>query len=203
MDADDWLNGAHPLDMLEEALSIATPKRMRLFAAEVCRAIGQEEACRQLIAWAEGHAAADALDQVRQQNWPWRPSGPRYNPRRVPRQSQVLNIVTAAATNDDRNAAWGAAAAAFPMLQQDLIPLIQCLFADPVRPVAFDPAWRTSTAVELARQMYESRGFANMPILADSLQDAGCANEDVLTHCRGPGPHVRGCWVVDLVLGKS
>ena len=41
-----------------------------------------------------------------------------------------------------------------------------------------------------------------MPILADALQDAGCTNEDVLTHCRGDGPHVRGCWVVDLLLGK-
>ena len=42
-----------------------------------------------------------------------------------------------------------------------------------------------------------------MPILADALQDAGCDNDDILTHCRGEGPHVRGCWVVDLVLGKE
>jgi hypothetical protein len=42
-----------------------------------------------------------------------------------------------------------------------------------------------------------------MPILADALQDAGCVNDDVLNHCRGPGPHLRGCWVVDLVLGKE
>jgi hypothetical protein len=81
--------------------------------------------------------------------------------------------------------------------------LVREIFGNPFRAVAFDPAWRTSTAVELARQMYESRDFANMPILADALQDAGCENEDVLTHCRGPGPHARGCWVVDLVLGKS
>jgi hypothetical protein len=51
--------------------------------------------------------------------------------------------------------------------------------------------------------MYESRHFSPMPILADALQDAGCDNPDVLDHCRGPGPHVRGCWVVDLVLGKG
>ena len=66
-----------------------------------------------------------------------------------------------------------------------------------------DPLWRTDTAVALARKMYESRDFGAMPILADALQDAGCDNDDILNHCRGPGPHVRGCWVVDLVLGKE
>jgi hypothetical protein len=76
------------------------------------------------------------------------------------------------------------------------------LFGNPFRPAAFDPAWHTDTVVALARQMYESRDFGAMPILADALQDAGCASDDILTHCRGAGPHVRGCWVVDLVLGK-
>jgi GAF domain-containing protein len=89
-----------------------------------------------------------------------------------------------------------AASTAFP-------PLIRDLFGNPFRPVAFDPAWRTSTAVALASQMYESRDFAAMPILADALQDAGCEDADVLNHCRSDGPHVRGCWVVDLVLGKA
>jgi hypothetical protein len=76
------------------------------------------------------------------------------------------------------------------------------IFGNPFRPVAIDPAWRTSTAVALAGQMYESRDFGAIPILADALQDAECDHEEVLNHCRGPGPHVRGCWVVDLVLGK-
>jgi len=71
------------------------------------------------------------------------------------------------------------------------------------RSVAFSSAWRTDTALLLARQMYESRDFSLMPILADALQDAGCDNADILNHCRGPGPHVRGCWVVDLVLNKE
>jgi hypothetical protein len=51
--------------------------------------------------------------------------------------------------------------------------------------------------------MYDSREFSAMPILADALQDAGCDSHDILDHCRGPGPHVRGCWVVDLVLAKE
>jgi len=51
--------------------------------------------------------------------------------------------------------------------------------------------------------MYDAREFSAMPILADALQDAGCDSDDVLNHCRGDGPHVRGCWVVDLVMGKE
>jgi hypothetical protein len=81
--------------------------------------------------------------------------------------------------------------------------IIRDIFGNPFRPVTFDPDWRTSTAVALAQQMYDSRDFSAMPILADALQDAGCENAEILNHCRGPGPHVRGCWVVDLVLGKQ
>ena len=77
------------------------------------------------------------------------------------------------------------------------------VFGNPFRPVAVDPAWRTDTALSLARGMYESRDFSAMPILADALQDAGCDNPDVLDHCRdAAATHVRGCWVVDLVLEK-
>ena len=65
-------------------------------------------------------------------------------------------------------------------------------------------SWRTSTVVALAKGIYQDRAFDRMPILADALQDAGCTNEDILQHCRDPKQvHVRGCWVVDLVLGKS
>lgn len=77
------------------------------------------------------------------------------------------------------------------------------IFPNPFRPVAFDPAWRTATAAGLARTMYKSRDFGAMPILADVLEEAGCDSPDILTHCRGDGPHVRGCWVVDMVLGKA
>jgi hypothetical protein len=98
------------------------------------------------------------------------------------------NLVTAVAVADEE------------LAQADLV---RDIFGNPFRPVAIDPAWRTETVLALARGIYEERAFDRMPILADALQDAGCTNEDVLGHCRGPGPHVRGCWVVDLVLGKS
>ena len=87
--------------------------------------------------------------------------------------------------------------------EQTQFELLRDVFGNPFRPVAFDPSWRTSTVVALAQQMYDSRGFSPMPVLADALQDAGCDNEAILAHCSEPGPHVRGCWVVDLILGKS
>ncbi len=77
------------------------------------------------------------------------------------------------------------------------------IFGNPFRPVTFDPAWRSSTAVGVAETIYADRTFDNLPILADALQDAGCDHPDILSHLRGPGPHVRGCWALDLVLGKE
>ena len=84
-----------------------------------------------------------------------------------------------------------------------LANLLREVLGNPFRPVSVDPAWLTSTVVTLANGIYEQRAFDRMPILADALQDAGCENADILDHCRGSGPHVRGCWVVDLLLGKS
>jgi hypothetical protein len=77
------------------------------------------------------------------------------------------------------------------------------IFGNPFRPVVLDPRWQTSTVLDLARLIYEERAFDRLPILADALMDAGCDNDDILAHCRGNGPHVRGCWVIDLILGKQ
>ena len=81
--------------------------------------------------------------------------------------------------------------------------LLRETFGNPFRPATVDPEWRTSDVLALGRGIYEDRAFERMPILADALMDAGCADEQVLAHCRSEGPHVRGCWVVDLVLGKE
>ena len=74
---------------------------------------------------------------------------------------------------------------------------------NPFRLVTVEPGWRTHDVLGVAQAVYEDRAFDRMPLLADALMDAGCDDEQVLTHCRNAGPHVRGCWVVDLVLGKS
>src|SRR5262249_21006964 len=73
----------------------------------------------------------------------------------------------------------------------------------PFRPVAVDPAWRTSGVLLLAKGISGERASDRLPILAAGIQDAGCDTDDILAHLRGPGPHVRGCWALDLVLGKE
>jgi hypothetical protein len=81
--------------------------------------------------------------------------------------------------------------------------LLRDLFGNPFRPAALDRRWRTADVVGLARAIYADRAFERLPVLADALMDAGCADEAVLTHCRSEGPHARGCWVVDLILGMG
>lgn len=77
------------------------------------------------------------------------------------------------------------------------------IFGNPFRPVNADPFWLSSAVVALVEWIYQDRAFDRLSILADALQDAGCDNEDVLNHCRGDGPHVRGCWVVDILTGRE
>lgn len=81
--------------------------------------------------------------------------------------------------------------------------LLRDIFGNPFRPVTADPAWLTSTVVSLALAIYDERALDRLPILADALEDAGCDHADILDHCRGPGPHARGCFVVDLLLKKE
>ena len=80
--------------------------------------------------------------------------------------------------------------------------LLRCIFGNPFRPVALDPRWGTETAVALASGIYTDRSFDRLPILADALEDAGCDAVELLAHLRGPGPHARGCWPLDLLLGR-
>ncbi|WP_439621470.1 hypothetical protein [Gemmata sp.] len=119
--------------------------------------------------------------------------------------SGTANDVASYAVGDgwesETKAAWFAARDAERLI---LAAITRCAVGPlPFRTVSFFAEWRTSTVVAIAQQMYDSRDFSVMPILADALQDAGCDNDDILDHCRGPGPHVRGCWVADLVLGKA
>jgi hypothetical protein len=81
--------------------------------------------------------------------------------------------------------------------------LIIDIVGPPSRPSVVDGNWLTFTVTALATGIYADRAFDRLPILADALQDAGCDNADILDHCRGPGPHVRGCWCVDLLLSTE
>jgi hypothetical protein len=85
--------------------------------------------------------------------------------------------------------------------------LVRDIFGNPFRPITPEPAWRTPAVVSLATAAYEERLLPagtldadRLAVLADALEEAGCDNADILSHLRGPGPHVRGCWVVDQLL---
>jgi hypothetical protein len=101
-----------------------------------------------------------------------------------------------------------------PLIERPhLLRLLHDIFGNPFRPVAVDPlclAWNEAVVVQLAQAAYEERHMSEgtldntrLLILADALEEAGCTDADILGHLRGPGPHVRGCWVVDLCLGKA
>jgi hypothetical protein len=85
-------------------------------------------------------------------------------------------------------------------------PLVRDTFGNPFRPVTLDPAWlrwKDGAIAKIAQSVYDDRRFSDLPILADALEDAGGTDRAVLEHCRAGGEHVRGCWVVDWLLGKT
>jgi hypothetical protein len=210
----EWLACEDPRPMLELLTENASDRKLKLFATASFRHITdllpdseQQRAIEMLEQMAEGTATKEA-----------RSTAIRDAHSAIPPEDWVddgvpadhlhfvaLILYRALASSDAAGHAVHAArgredGAAERRVQSRLI---RDLFGNPFRPVTVDTEWLTSTVIALAQQMYDSRDFSAMPILADALQDAGCENADILTHCRGPGPHVRGCWVVDLVLGKE
>ena len=85
----------------------------------------------------------------------------------------------------------------------EICEMFRDIFGNPFLALEINPAWQTATVASLAETIYEDRAFDRMPILGDALEEAGCTNAEIMAHCRGAGPHVRGCWVVDLLLGKE
>jgi hypothetical protein len=80
--------------------------------------------------------------------------------------------------------------------------LLRCVFGNPFRPASVDAAalrWNDGVAIKIATHIYDARDFNRLYELADCLEDAGCTDGGLLAHLRSPGPHVRGCWAVDLV----
>ncbi len=110
-----------------------------------------------------------------------------------------------------RNAAWGVADPTQERVQQ--VALLRDLFGNPFRPVQLDPSlrtWNDATLPRLARAIYGDRLLPEgtfdpqrLAVLGDALEAAGCSDPAILGHLRGEGPHVRGCWVVDLLLNKT
>jgi hypothetical protein len=94
--------------------------------------------------------------------------------------------------------------------QAEQCKVLRDIIGNPYRPVSISPAWQTPQVVALAQATYDERELpsghldaARLAVLADALEDAGCSNADILGHLRGPGPHVRGCFPIDLILGRG
>jgi hypothetical protein len=212
MTEEGWLTGNTLLPLLRYALGTNQYRRLRLLACACARQCGADlvsDSARLAIDASEQYAdrLISRYDLKQSQNRVWALFA---EPGWTPEGRELIRRAAWAADHRPKTAldhvafpAPGEGGGEVYQVAIQRCALVRDIFGNPFRPVAFDPAWRTSTAVGLARQMYDAREFSAMPILADALQDAGCESAEVLGHCRGPGPHVRGCWVVDLVLGKA
>jgi hypothetical protein len=215
MTEDQWLAATDPTPMMELLWSGVSDRRLRLLAVACCRV---------MIAGANEPAASRAVEASEQ----FADGLLSEHELRAARQVVIdtwnrLHETGEATPTFLRNVALGAAyqvsrpsprkvVQEIGMLcrrqvggvpSEYLIRILRDVLGNPFRPMPVNPGWLTSTVRTLAEGIYADRAFDRLPILADALQDAGCGSADVLGHCRGDGPHVRGCWVVDLVLGKQ
>ena len=223
-----WLSRTDPKSMLRFLSGRTGGRKLRLFACACCRRIWpalSDERCRRAVAIREGYedglasesdlaAAQDAARAARRElRYPLRgvvdagslpESAPAWAAgaasNAVNGNYHPIPYLAARAAACLSNAPWQGAVAAET---RALCPILRDIVGNPFRPLLADPVWLTSTVVALAGAVYHDRAFDRLPILADALEDAGCDSDDILSHCRADGPHVRGCWVVDLLLGKS
>jgi len=226
-----WLAAADAAAMLEFVRDRMSARKLRLFTASCCRLFWDhlnldepQAAIETSERYADGQATDKELGKARNaaHNAAWfaryyseREPGPGEDPirrrvfsERLGRASEEvlrrLYFVAFMANTDQR-----LRADAMPILTSDPLlariapALLRDVFGNPFRVVTADPAWLTSTVLALANGVYEEWAFDRMPILADALQEAGCDNDEILNHCRSPGQHVRGCWAIDLLLGKT
>jgi hypothetical protein len=219
----EWRAEVLPRPMLEFVESQTTDRKRRLFAVACCRQVWTSlpgEMSRQAVDVAERFADGQASEaELAEANRNIEPitsaySGHIYaNPAHYATSNPVDTVFAtlnaSELVTDDRmgeyetheeEIVWKEAAAKVDEIHS---LIVRDIFGNPFRPIAVDQSWRTSTVVTLAEGIYQERAFDRLPILADALQDAGCDNEDVLNHCRSEGPHVRGCWVVDLLTGRK
>jgi hypothetical protein len=226
MNEPEWLTSVNSNDLLLYLGRQQVPeKRLRLLAAAFCRSIWDlltDERSRNAVLVAEraGEGLADRAELLAAWRSAWgairddRCFGERAAARAASVGSPVFtaHAATEAARARGREQARGVRCGRVEVKKQGTAAerhrqcdLIRCLLGNPFRKVALDLAWLTwngGAAAAMARRIAEERRFADLPVLADALEDAGCADSDVLTHCRGPAPHAHGCWVLDLLVGK-
>jgi len=155
----------------------------------------------QAVAQAATGQRADTSSEMRRNQLLFDPTDAAQNAARAVATRNVGPAPPGRPTTPEWHTAWTAAFAAARAIQADYF---RDIFPPPRYMPQRDPQWITSTVVALARQMDESDDFSTVPILADALQDAGCEDEILLSCCRTTGNnHVRGNWVVDLVLERT
>ena len=215
MTESEWLTSHDDWRMLK-AVEQAQPseRKVRLFNAAICRRFWEylPEASRAILL--ESEQLADGLLRVssdelcRRANAAVAPIDQKYPTKQFPNEVvriqryAAVAICYAVISND----LWGAAAALWEIdetVRETQSSIIRDVFGNLFRAITFDRAWVTSEVRSLARNIYDDRSFEKLPALAELLSTAGCENDDVLAHCSDEGPHVRGCWVVDLILGRS
>ena len=226
MTEQEWLECADPKPMLGYLEGKGSDRKLRLFAVACCRQVWHllsDERSRNAVEFGEQFADGLAIDDERVVVHSKADIGGDYFDAEAgidPRFGIV--VVTQDAVADPEKVRFGlegwrwAAGMLCPRTEDydsllasetlefvRLCDCLRCIFGNPFRPITVDPVWLTPTVVSLATAIYDERAFDRLPILADALEDAGCDNADILNHCRQPGEHVRGCWAVDLVLGKS
>jgi hypothetical protein len=218
MNQNEWLASTDPRPMLEFLRGKASDRKLRLFACACCRAVRATQGLVPGAAVAVAERYADGLAGEKDLA---------SERRGTPFPDDYSEWVLALSAYDGawQPVDWLAgsrdlmridpdALRHFPLPLDELVRLavlqLRDILGDPSRPVTTSPAWRTAQVVALAQAAYDQREApagtldpARLAVLADALEDAGCDQADILDHLRGPGPHVRGCWAVDLVLGKS
>jgi hypothetical protein len=195
MNEAQWLASEDHQKMLKHPGAKLSDRKFRLFVCAWCRLCG--------LAAGEARAAVEASERYADGEAREELLAAREGVRGTP-ASRAAYEAAGEARRTVASAVWWLRADPFSRENGPAIAgALRDVAGNPFRPVAFDPAWRTPTAVTIAARMYDSRNFAAMSVLADSLQDIGCEVPAIIDHCRQPAPHVRGCWVVDLVLGKE
>src|SRR5262245_13664709 len=223
MTESEWLVSDDP-DRMSEDLILGSRRKLRLFAVACCRRLPADvvdDDCRRCLDAAEasvdGRATAgdrrragDPMARLADRLEPAARAADARNDK-SDRDYRVHHAAIACHTTAAVDPYYMRKAADLVQLavtdrdaeRRHQCALLRDIYGNPFRPPAFDPRWRTADALGLARGIYDGPAFDRLPLLADALMDAGCVDELVLGHCRSDGPHVRGCWVVDLVLGQE
>ena len=197
----EWLACADPEPMLEFVRGKASERRLRLFAVACCRRIWSRfvdvrsrKGVEVSELYADGLVSTVEFERARRAaRIPWWDSLDAY--------SDAIQAAYATARAERRPSA-----EALSENQRQQCALVREIIGNPLRPPSLKHSWldwNDGTIRKMAQIIYDDRAFDRLPLLADALEEAGCDNREILDHCRSGGEHVRGCWVVDLLLGKS